>query len=112
MKLAILAMSAVALSALTFAGVGGIQPANGLYEFVRSDGVTVGTGRFSTGGTMTLNPGPSGQSWQRDAPPSGDGQYKKVPPDQRSICIHLVDGTFTYQYKLDGEVLSTGTLVN
>jgi hypothetical protein len=59
---------------------------------------------------MTLNPGtPGAQTWNRKAPPSGDGQYKPVPDDGRSVCIHP-GGTMTYEYKLFGDVISTGTL--
>lgn len=111
MKLASTTFAALVLSTLSFAGAGGVQPPNGDYGFLRADGTPVGSGKFGTGGSLTINAGtPGSQDWKRAATPPGDGQYKPTPLDGRSLCINLVDGNFTYQYKLDGDVVSTGTL--
>jgi hypothetical protein len=103
MKLASRTCAALALSTLSFAGMGGVQPPDGDYGFLRADGTPVGSGKFGTGGTLAINAGtPGSPNWNRTAPPLGDGQYKPTPPDGRSLCIHLIDGIFTYEYSSTG----------
>jgi hypothetical protein len=90
------------------AGDGGCQPDSGTYTFYRLDPLpagNVGTGKFESDGGCTVNPGPGEQDWELDT----DGQYKPVPPDGRSFCVHDTS-PLTYEYKYKGDVISSGRL--
>lgn len=105
-----IAFSVFVLVSSVRAGENGCQPPDGTYTFKRGNppsGSNAGAGKFDAGSpsTLTVNPGPTEQVWVLGS----DGQYRPQPSDGRSICFH--DGSpITYEYKLDGDVVSTGYL--
>ena len=101
---------AICLTGLaSHAGEGGCVPEDGTYTFHKTDpppAEDVATGKCS-GSSMDLTvPGAPKEEWSQEE----DGQYRKVGgTGHRSICFHDGD-PITYEYKLDGDVLSSGEL--